>query len=481
VQQTYTALSTTEQTRREPEPNGHDRIAALHKVEDYPIIVEVTRPLAGVLQPWVQAELASAFRTLTLAVLAGALLFALRAALSRHGRSEQERRRLEHELENSQRAQAMGLLAASVAHDFNNVLAAIVGYGELAQKSVVPESIARANLDRLLSATERARLLVRRVLTFNPHRSVNYQPMAIEPVVTEVLQQIQAVLPPAVTVKTYGLELPTIIRGDATEVYQVVMNLCSNAIQAMPSGGILELRLEPIEMLETRTLALGQLSPGRWLCLMIIDNGVGIAAEQPTSIFEPFYTTRESGQGTGIGLTVVRNIVLRMKGALDVDSRVGFGTRMSVYWPLVESETALVTTTRDPNLRGGGETILVVDDDAELVILAEELLASLGYEPVGFVGSRAALDAFKRHPARFDAVITDENMHALAGCELAKRIHEIDAHMPIILITGHHDNDLDARATTAGIAAILDKPLRVETLRAALAEQLSIARSMAAS
>jgi DNA-binding NtrC family response regulator len=169
-------------------------------------------------------------------------------------------------------------------------------------------------------------------------------------------------------------------------------------------------------------------------------------------------------------MTVVRNIIMRMNGALDVESRLGSGTRMSIYWPRISTPDAV---PRQTHREGGGETILVVDDEAELVTLAEEVLASFGYEPVGFSDANAALEAFRRDPRRFDAVLTDERMQPLRGLDLVQLIHEIRAEIPVILMTGHRDAEFDARAKQVGIAEILDKPLRTATLHAALTRQLS--------
>jgi CheY-like chemotaxis protein len=185
------------------------------------------------------------------------------------------------------------------------------------------------------------------------------------------------------------------------------------------------------------------------------------------SIFEPFYTTRSTAHGTGIGLTVVRNIILRMNGALDVSSRLGSGTRMAVYWPITEAPAAQARQARHV-AAGAGETIMVVDDEKELVALTEELLASLSYEPVGFSDARAALEAFQHDPHRFDAILTDERMQPLGGLEFAHLIHRTEPDMPIILMTAHRDAQIDARAAVVGIVEILDKPLRVQTLREAL-------------
>jgi signal transduction histidine kinase len=446
-------------------PGASELILARHPVEGYPITVEVARASSSVIAPWIHQTLGNAARTLVLAALAGLLLVSLRAALLRFELTQQERRRLERELASAQRADALGFLAASIAHDFNNVLTAVVGYAELARKSVGDSPTASLNLDRLLAATERARMLVRRILTFNPHRSVNDQPVLVEPLVDEVAQQIRATLPESIDLRIVGANAPTAVLGDNTEVHQVIMNLCSNAVKAMPSGGTLEIRLQSLEVDAPRALTLGSLKPGPWLCLSVTDTGAGLAPEQMTTVFEPFFTTYQPGQGSGIGLTVVRNIVLRMNGALQVDSRRGAGTCMSVYWP-----RAAVPQTAPPAviLPGSGETVMVVDDEPELISVGEEVLAALGFEPIGFVDARVALEAFRRDPARFDAVLTDERMASLRGLELAREIHTINPRIPILLMTGHRDPEIESQAEAAGIVEILDKPMRAETLRAAL-------------
>jgi signal transduction histidine kinase/ActR/RegA family two-component response regulator len=441
------------------------------QVSGYPITVVVSRSSHDVLQPWIQEEESSAARTLSLSVLAGILLMALRSALNRQERIDLEKLRLEQELAAIQRVEALGFLAASVAHDFNNVLTAIIGYAELAGETAAADSSARQNIDRLLAATERARLLVRRVLTFDPRRSVRYRPTSIGPIVLEVAEQVRATLPPAVGMSLHGLDQSVCTLGDPTEMYQVVMNLCSNAVHAMPKGGSLEMRLDALEIRESESLALGEVQPGRWACLSVVDTGIGLADEQTTSIFEPFYTTRSTAHGTGIGLTVVRNIILRMHGALDVSSRLGTGTRMAVYWPITESPASAPRLTGEVE-PGAGETIMVVDDERELVVLTEELLASLSYEPVGFSDARAALEAFGQDPQRFDAILTDERMHPMGGLEFAHLVHQLEPDLPIILMTGHRDAQIDARAAAEGIFEILDKPVRVQTLREALSRGL---------
>jgi signal transduction histidine kinase/ActR/RegA family two-component response regulator len=475
VKKTYSALmQVKEQLHRETPAHGSSRVVAMHTVEGYPVVIEVSRPMASVRQPWLQRELGSAARTLTLAVLAALLLMALRLALSRRDRLEAERERLAQELEQAQRAEALGFLAAAMAHDFNNVLTAIVGYAELAQNSVEQRSAAMANIERLITACERARLLVRKVLTFNPRRSISYQPLQLRPIIEEVVQQIQTTLPPAVTLQVHGLEANPLIYGDATEVHQVLMNLCSNSIQAMPQGGTLEISVTVSEIVTASAVSVGRLGPGHWVCVQVRDEGIGLAADRLRWIFEPFYTTRQPGKGTGIGLAVVRNIVARMGGAVAVSGQLGVGTCMKVYWPqLLNVPAPPAPVPRVVRQSGRGESVMIIDDEPELVQLTEELVASLGYEPVGFADARVALAAFQQNPGRYDIVLTDERMPMLRGAELSKLIRAIDPHVPIIIMTGHRDSDLEQRAEAAGVAEVLDKPLRAQLLRDALERQLA--------
>ena len=446
------------------------RLIVSQAVEGYPLEVIVSRSRSNVLKPWVKEERSSAARTLSLAALAALLLVALRSALDRQEKADRERHRLEQELAAVQRVEALGLLAASVTHDFNNVLTAIIGYAELTREALGADAPAAANLDRLLAAGERARLLVRRVLTFDPRRSLSYKPTRIEPILTEAAQQLRATLPPSIDLRISGVDSSVTVQGDSMEIYQVLINLLSNAVHAMTSGGVLQIRGELLDNNENRSLALGRLRPGRWLCLTVIDSGTGLPDAQIMSIFEPFYTTRPPALGTGIGLTVVRNIILRMNGALDVSSQLGVGTRMAVYWPLIETPTAVASLREADD--GGGETILVVDDEKELVGVTEELLAAMSYEPVGFSDARAALEVFRHDPKRFDIILTDERMQPMRGLDFVQQVRAVDANIPIILMTGHRDAQLDARAAALGIAEILDKPLRSQTLREALARHL---------
>jgi signal transduction histidine kinase/ActR/RegA family two-component response regulator len=457
-----------ELVRRDPQSSAAPQLRVLRRVQTYPLLVELSQPMSGVLDQWQEQEFASGVRTLTLAALAGGLLVALRRVLRRRDRLEEEQLRLERGLRDSQKAEAVGFLAASMAHDFNNVLGAIVGYAEVARTQIGHDPRATETIDGLLCASERARQLVRRVLTFDPHRSVARGPLAVEPIVAEALALVRAGLPSTITLQPPAPGCAGLISGDATEVHQVVMNLCTNAARAMPAGGRLEVSIEEVEIHHPVELTLGALQPGRWLRLGILDTGIGLSPDQQRSMFEPFYTSRPAGEGSGIGLTVVRNIVSSMGGAIAVDSSPAAGTRMCVYWPLLEPGTAGASRLREAQASGAGQAILIVDDEPELVRLAEEIVASLGYEAIGFSDATAAIESFRRAPARFDAVLTDERMPVVHGTRLAEEIHDLRADIPILLVTGHRDKQTDARAQRAGIVDILDKPLRAGDLREAL-------------
>jgi CheY-like chemotaxis protein len=256
-------------------------------------------------------------------------------------------------------------------------------------------------------------------------------------------------------------------------MHQVTMNLCTNAVQAMAHGGELGLVLERRDVFEHKPLTRGSLSPGPYLHMAVRDTGGGIPATALERIFDPFFTTKSVGEGTGLGLALVLGIVTDLGGAIEVASTVGHGTCFDIWIP-VAGETAVVAAAPPGMLpRGNGETVMIVDDEPALVELAEEVVARLGYEPVGFVSSTAALDALKAAPHRFDAVLTDEMMPDLIGTELAKRIRGVCPAMPILMMSGRAVAPLVTRATEVGIAEVLRKPLHGRDIAESLARVLA--------
>ena len=249
------------------------------------------------------------------------------------------------------------------------------------------------------------------------------------------------------------------------------MNLCTNAVHAMEHGGILNVLLERVDLAEARSVSRGTLSPGTYARLVIGDTGTGIPPEVVDRIFDPFFTTRGVGKGTGLGLSLVHGIVTDLGGAIDVKSAIGEGTRFEIWLPVtMEVKPAVEAVQELPH--GRGETVMIVDDEPMLVALAEEMLAGLGYEPVGFESSRQALQVFRADSGRFDAILTDEAMPELVGIELAREIRLLRPDVPIILMSGHGGAALTHRAAAIGVKVVLHKPLQRVDLAEALARTL---------
>jgi len=389
--------------------------------------------------------------------------------------SQIDKEQLEAQLRQSQKMEAIGTLAGGIAHDFNNILGAILGYGELAHQQSPEGSPVRRYLDSVMHAAERAQMLVERILGFSRSGLGDRVPVNIQFVVEETLELLEASLPAGIRLDTRIEAGNAAIIGDATYLHQVAMNLCTNAIQAMERGGVLRVTLDCAELSEPRTLSRGSLSPGPYVQLSVSDTGAGIPPAILERMFDPFFTTKEVGEGTGLGLSLVHGIVADLGGAIDVTTKAGEGTTFEIWLPVV-GETAIPAVEAARTLpRGNGETVMIVDDERQLVALAEEITAQLGYEPVGFDSSGAALDAFRKAPRRFDVVLTDESMPDLIGTELAHEILLIRPQTPIILMSGYGGAQLTNRAAEIGVTEVLRKPLHRRDLAESLARALKSA------
>jgi CheY-like chemotaxis protein/anti-sigma regulatory factor (Ser/Thr protein kinase) len=260
------------------------------------------------------------------------------------------------------------------------------------------------------------------------------------------------------------------VLGDPTQVHQVVMNLCANAVQAMKSQGMLEVSLEQLEAAEPACIT-GALESGNYVRLCVRDTGTGISPQVLERIFDPFFTTKEVGVGTGLGLSLVHGIVTELGGGIEVQSELGVGSTFSVYlpWQSCVAPPAREEVQVPP---GQGETVLLVDDEEALVRLGEEVIAELGYEPVGFTSSQRALEEFRCDPRRYDAVLSDESMPEMTGSELARAIRAIRPDIPIVLMTGHVTPALHQRARDSGVAEVLAKPLVARDIARSLADAL---------
>jgi CheY-like chemotaxis protein/two-component sensor histidine kinase len=364
-------------------------------------------------------------------------------------------------------------LAGGVAHDFNNVLAGVVGYGEMAQDAAPPGSDQARHLEKAMQAALRGKALVERILAFSRGGARSSTIFELEPVVEEVHSLLATSLRPGIVLERI-LEAPgALLRGDPTQAFEAIMNLCTNAIQAMPAGGMASVRLERMHVNAPRVLSHSELAAGDYLVLTVADEGNGITPQVMEHLFEPFFTTRSAQSGTGLGLAVVHGVVAEFGGSIDVQSTPGHGARFTLYLPECKDAPGSPAPMTQATRRGAGQALVVVDDDPALVALAGEMLKGLGYAPVGYTDPVAALAAIREAPHRFAAVITDEAMPGMSGTELTMALRQQAPRLPVLLISGYGGALLASRADAAGVTRVLTKPLRRDELAQALADLLS--------
>jgi len=377
-------------------------------------------------------------------------------------------KRLEAQLLQAQKMEAIGTLAGGIAHDFNNILSSVIGYTELALEEVSKGSVLDSNLREVLKAGRRARDLVKQILAFSRQSDRELRPLEISPIVKETLKLLRASLPSTIKIhQNVGNKLGTVMT-DPTQINQILMNLCTNAAHAMgESGGTLEVGLDKVEVGTELSLRFTGLTPGSYLKLTVSDNGHGMSPEVKERIFDPYFTTKEKGEGTGLGLAMVHGIVKSHRGAITVYSEPDMGSTFHVYLPVIERET-------DPDMRSeetvptGTERILFVDDEQPIVDIAKQMLEHLGYGVVTRTSSVEALELFRRNSEAFALVITDMTMPNMTGEEFANEIMFIRPDIPIILCTGFSRSITEEKAKVMGIQAFIMKPI----LRQELAETI---------
>jgi len=449
--------------------NGPESLVAVRSVPRFGVKVLVSRELGAALLSWREAaEGAVIALALLLAVMAAAVQLVLRANRKR----SEAQRSLDAQLIRASRLESLGTLAGGVAHDFNNVLAGIIGFGEMAQDGATPGTPQARHLDKVLKAAQRGKALVERILAFSKGGARASTVFELESVIEEVLTLLSASLRPGVVLERI-LEAPAgHLRGDPTQAFEAVMNLCTNAMQAMPQGGMLSVQLRREHVGSARVLSHSALAAGDYLALAVSDQGGGITPGVMEHLFEPFFTTRGAQSGTGLGLAVVHGVVAEFGGAIDVRSTPGHGARFTLYFPECFDAAAALKPASDAGPFGAGQTVLVVDDEPTLVGLVEELLQGLGYAPVGFTSSADALQALRDNPARYAAVITDEVMPSLSGTQLTEALRAFAPNLPVLLLTGYGGAQLAQRAAAAGVSRVLSKPLQRGELARVLADVL---------
>jgi PAS domain S-box-containing protein len=383
-----------------------------------------------------------------------------------------ERHKMQAQIQQTQKMEAIGTLAGGIAHDFNNILGAIIGYTQLTQYDLPEESSALYNLKQVLHAADRAKDLITQILTFSRQSELQKIPIQVIPVVKDVLKLMRASLPKSIDIrKTRNLK-EDLILGDPTQIHQILMNLCTNAAQAMPEQrGVIEIRLDEIQLDNRSPSIFPELKPGSYLRISVSDNGVGMKTEILNRIFDPFFTTKKPGEGTGLGLSVVHGIVKNHGGEITVYSEPGKGSTFRVYLPMIK-EAALAQEKTTIDFPGGHERLLFVDDEPGLVETWTQLLVRLGYQVTSRQNSGEALELFRANPDQFDLVITDQTMPEMNGTELARELLRIRPKVPIILCSGFNDPITSETAREIGIRDYFTKPLLFEEIAVAIRRNL---------
>ncbi len=379
--------------------------------------------------------------------------------ISERKKGEEQREALEAQLRQAQKMEAIGTLAGGIAHDFNNILASIIGYSELVMADLPEEGELGNNAAQVVQAGLRARDLVKQILAFSRHSEPQRAFLQLGSLLKESLKLLRSTLPATIQVITHIPRNEPTILADPTQIQQVLMNLCTNAAQAMhPQGGQLKVEVYEGDLAEGDLSAAWSLEPGAYLVMEVCDTGQGMEPAVLDKIFEPYFTTKEPGEGTGLGLAVVHGIVAAHGGALQVQSEKGKGSTFRVYLPVAEAGQAQAEAPSPAPLTGGHESILFVDDEESLCSAWAIRLRRLGYEVETYRDPVQAEAAFRANPAGFDILVTDQTMPGLLGSELASRLLDISPSLPVILCTGYSQIIDEPQARAMGVGAFLMKP-----------------------
>ncbi len=384
-----------------------------------------------------------------------------------------EKVRFENQIRQTQKMEAIGTLAGGIAHDFNNMLGVIIGCSELAIDGMPNGGKAAADMERVLDAGLRAKALVRQILTFSRQEEIEFKPLLLKPFLKETVKFLQTTLPATIQVRLSHVQDNCTVLADPTQLQQVLLNLCTNSAHALSShGGFIDISLSKQIVMPSEKGPVDDLTPGAYVNLAVLDNGPGIEPEILHRVFDPFFTTKKVGEGTGLGLSVVHGIVKSHGGAVYAQSETGQGTVMHVMLPSLEHpefEPAPESAVIAPE---GSENIFLVEDEPVLADILRRIMAGLGYQVTVFTDAVDAWRYFMVNADRFDLAILDHNMPAITGIELAARIHQLQAQLPIILLTGMGIEQLRREAEKAGVRTLMNKPLNRIDLAVAIRKVL---------
>ena len=390
-------------------------------------------------------------------------------------RSEEERRNLQQQLFEAQKLESLGTLAGGVAHDFNNQLTIIVGLAEMALQEVEPGSKAEECIAAIPRQVRRGADLVAQLLAFGRRTVSQLKPLELRPLVEETVRLLERALPESIAVRLVAPDDVAAVNADATQVQQILMNLATNARDAMPDGGQLTVRLTDVVLDSEQCKQYADATPGRYVCLSVRDTGIGMTPETRERIFEPFFTTKGIGEGTGLGLPAVYGIVRNHGGYIHVYSEVGEGTEVKVYLPALDTEAPPTAEAAPESAPVGTETLLLIEDDPVVLTVGKAMLQSLGYTVLTAPNGAEGLEAYRRaEPGQIALVITDMMMPGMGGRKLSEALMGVDPNVRVLLVSGYSLAEDVAEAREEGVRGFVQKPFDLYDLgravRAALDE-----------
>jgi signal transduction histidine kinase/CheY-like chemotaxis protein len=383
----------------------------------------------------------------------------LKREIDMRKQEEKEKVRLESQLLQLQKMETIGTLAGGIAHDFNNILTPVLGYTEMALEELSKESTLRYDIEQINSAALRGKDLVQQILTFSRQVDIDRKPLHLDEIVREVLNLIRASFSSKVDIRhDLDPQCGTVL-ADATQMHQIIMNLCTNSYHAMlEKGGILEVKLKAEEVKRKVIKGSSKVKKDIYVRLIVTDTGHGMDKQTMERIFEPFFTSKEVGSGSGLGLSVVHGIVSNNGGYIEVESEPGIGTKFSIYLPQHSAGT-LSSDIISNKMKKGNGCILFVDDELEITYMGKKMLESLGYVVDIRTSGIAALEEIQKNPKKYDLLVSDQSMPKMLGTELIRNAREIRPDLKTIIITGYNDSIPADAKEMLGISEILSKPL----------------------
>ncbi len=375
-----------------------------------------------------------------------------------------ERLVLEEQLRQAQKMESIGLLAGGIAHDFNNILSAIIGYTELAQQQNLTGEVLKKYLTNVLKSGDRAKNLVYQILSFSRQADSKFMPVKMSLIIKEALKMLRATLPTTISIDQ-KFSVDGYVMGDPTQIHQVIMNLSVNAHHAMrEKGGKLSVSIEEDDMAVIPHVPSLLTRSGFYLRVVVADTGTGMEERVRKHLFEPYFTTKPKGEGTGLGLSVVYGIVKNHGGMIRVESKVGKGTTFHLYFPKQVEPVLEKPVNNGKEIPLGHESILFVDDEAILTVLMERLLGSLGYQVTAYTDPLEALENFRNYPETYDLVITDMTMPKMTGDILARELMTVRPDIPVMICTGFSERINEDQAKNIGVRAMLKKPFEIKNM-----------------